>query len=73
MAVRGARGQFSYIAFCSRSSSQNPFAIKNTTEKKNPEVNDETELEDMGSVGWDVLKRMETDEDRKSWVQVCPA
>jgi len=44
-------------------------AIKNTTVKKNPEVNDETELEDMGNVGWDDLKRMETDEDRKSWVQ----
>ena len=44
-----------------------------TTMILSPEVNDETELEDMGSVGWDVLKRMETDEDRKSWVQVCPA
>ena len=44
-------------------------AIKNTSCKKEVEVTEDIEKSDIDSKGWDILKCMQTDEERKTWVQ----
>eukprot|EP00092_Neocalanus_flemingeri_P019627 GFUD01021259.1.p1 GENE.GFUD01021259.1~~GFUD01021259.1.p1 ORF type:complete len:404 (+),score=114.67 GFUD01021259.1:803-2014(+) len=44
-------------------------AIKNSTEKKCPEVSDQTEKLDLESEGWDGVKTVNTDDERKMLAQ----
>jgi len=44
-------------------------AIKNSTSKKIPELNDNIEKVDLESKGWDDLKKVNTDDDRKMLAQ----
>jgi len=44
-------------------------AIKYLRQKKAPEVSEDVEKGDIDSEGWNSLKSMQTDEERKNWVQ----
>merc|ERR1719481_1487440 len=44
-------------------------AIKNSSSKKVVEVTEDIEKSDIDNKGWDILKCMQTDEERKTWVQ----
>jgi len=44
-------------------------AIKNSSSKKVVEVTEDIEKSDIDNEGWDILKCMQTDEERKTWVQ----